>query len=328
MARVTARSVVNVASYTAMARIGGALIVLVAGDTGKCCVIRGVGVAIRAGAPLALVRAGINREPGVIESGSDPSRSGVAGLAGGREGCGRVVRVRRALVFRAVTRIAVRRCIGVVAVQVAIRAGHADVGARQREPGRVVIERGPLPSGCVVADVALLRKTSLSVIRIRRAGEIRQVTGDAARAQTSELSVDVAGGAGDAHMGAGQRERGSAVVKAGTQPSRRGVARRTVGREAGLEMVRIGRAVVVLRVASEAVLRRSRELAVDVAGAAGDAHVRTRQRKLGQRVVIETRSRPGGSRMAGLTGGRETRLDVAGVGRAVEVVGVAAETVG
>jgi hypothetical protein len=54
-----------------------------------------------------------------------------------------------------------------------------------------------------VADVALLRETGLDVIRIRRAGEIRQVAGNAARPQTSKLPINVTSGASDAYMGAG-----------------------------------------------------------------------------------------------------------------------------
>jgi len=45
----------------------------------------------------------IGWEPGVVKGGARPRRRGVAGLAGGRETCGRVIRIRRGLIVALVT---------------------------------------------------------------------------------------------------------------------------------------------------------------------------------------------------------------------------------
>ncbi len=60
-------------------------------------IVRGIRMAGRA---YAIGTSMTCREPRVIECRSGPGGSGVAGLAGRRETCRGVIRIRRALVFR------------------------------------------------------------------------------------------------------------------------------------------------------------------------------------------------------------------------------------
>jgi hypothetical protein len=80
------------------------------------------------------------REPSVIESCPLPTTSGVAGRAGSRELCSRVVWICRALIVRLVARVTIRGHGGVIVVHVTARARRSSVGARQREWRVVVVE--------------------------------------------------------------------------------------------------------------------------------------------------------------------------------------------
>lgn len=66
-------------------------------------------------------------EPGVVKRGARPCCRGVAGLAGGREPGGRMIRIRRGLVFGLVTGETVSRNRSVVVVHVTAGAGHGGV---------------------------------------------------------------------------------------------------------------------------------------------------------------------------------------------------------
>ena len=114
-------------------------------------------------------------EPGVVERRARPCCRGVAGLASGWETGRRVIRIRGGLVVALVTGEAVSRNRRVVVVHVATGAGHGRVLAGQRKRGGAVIERGRNPRRRVVADLALLRESRLSVVRAGRAVEILQV---------------------------------------------------------------------------------------------------------------------------------------------------------
>ena len=71
-----------------------------------------------------------NREPGVIESRTQPAGCRVTGLAGGWETRSSVVRIGRARVIRLVARITIGRGSREHSANVATRAGDGDVGAR------------------------------------------------------------------------------------------------------------------------------------------------------------------------------------------------------
>jgi len=282
-------------------------------------------MAVRTGIPLAVVRAGVNREPRVSKCRSGPSRRGVARLASRRKSSRDMIRVGRVPILRCVTGVAIRGRIRVVAVQVAIRARDGCVRAGQRETGDVVIESRRLPGGRVVAHSTRLWESGLHVVRVRRTREIRQMAGRARGAQTGEDAVHMACGAGNRDVRAGQWEICGVMVERSSRPGRCGVACRAVRREAGLDVIGIGGTVEIRQVAADAGLRRARESPVDVAGLAAHAHMRAGERETGHGVVIKARAGPSGSRVAVLAGGREAGLDVIGIGGTVEIRQVAAD---
>ena len=69
----------------------------------------------------------------MIENCSCPTGGGVADRAVSREACRSVIRVRRLVVEREVTRTAIFRRPSIHAINVALRAGNRDVGPGQRE---------------------------------------------------------------------------------------------------------------------------------------------------------------------------------------------------
>lgn len=68
-----------------MVRVGVRFVVRVTGVAGERCEIGRVSVAIGTRGPLALVMAGVDREPGVSERGARPGSRVVACLAGSGE---------------------------------------------------------------------------------------------------------------------------------------------------------------------------------------------------------------------------------------------------
>lgn len=93
-------------------------------------------------------------------------------------------------------------------------------------------------------------------------------------------------------------------------------------------MVGIGRALKVLHMAGNTVRRRAGELAVDVALGAGDGDVRSGQRKLGKRIVIESCGLPGRSGVATLASLRKSSLHVVRTCRLLEIGKVASHASG
>jgi hypothetical protein len=97
-----------------------------------------------------------------------------------------------------------------------------------------------------VALAAILRESRLYMVWISRAIVGSQMARHARVRQSIINVVFMARGAQHAGMGAGQRERGRAVIERGSSPGgRRIVARRTLLRESGRRMVRVRDAVVV-----------------------------------------------------------------------------------
>ena len=118
MALVTRRAAVHVAPDALVIRIRLALRMAVrAHEDG---VIRGIGVAIAAGA-RATVRHG---EPGMVKDSAKPRGSVMTRLAGCGKSCGDVIRVIRVLVIDLVARITVGRNVGVIVVDVTAGARH------------------------------------------------------------------------------------------------------------------------------------------------------------------------------------------------------------
>lgn len=88
-----------------------------------------------------------------------------------------------------------------------------------------MVERGGNPGGSRVASLALLRKTSLSVIWVCGAVVIVGMAAVAIRGRASKLSVEMAGGAGQRGMRAGEGETGKfKVVELGVKPGVHAVA--------------------------------------------------------------------------------------------------------
>ena len=90
------------------------------------------------------------------------------------------------------------------------------------------------------------------------------------------------------------------------------------GREACSNVVRIGRAVVIILVAENAFGRRPLELAVHMTLRAGSADVRTRQREVGAAVIIRGRC-PAVGRMASRANMIVIAGHVIGIGHAFEI---------
>ena len=97
-------------------------------------------MAIGTGGPLARMRAGINRKPGMIERGPQPTSGVVADGASSGEGRCLVVGVGRRQIIALVAGIAVRGRPGIHAADMADGAWDARMGAGQGQPREVVIE--------------------------------------------------------------------------------------------------------------------------------------------------------------------------------------------
>jgi hypothetical protein len=268
------------------------------------------------------------REPGcvVIERRRLPRRRCMAGLARRREPSGNVVRVRRPLKILQVAGDAgcVRQTV--VVVDMAGRARHVHVRARQRKPRCVVIERRRLPRRRCMAGLARRREPSGNVVRVRRPLEILQVAGDAGCVRQAVVVVDVAGRARHAHVRARQCESRLVVIKCRRLPRRGRVAHLAGRRNAGLRVIRIGRCVEIVDMARGAVGGKVRVIVVHMAGGAGDRRVRARQweRRL---AVIKCRRLPRRRRMAGLARRWEPSGNVVRVRCPLEVLQVAADAI-
>lgn len=94
----------------------------------------------------------------VIEGRARPARGVVAGLAGGGEPRGHVVRVRRRGVIGHVTCLAGRIGQRIVVIHVAGLAGQSGVRARQRETSRGMVEVRSIPVHRRVADRTVRRE--------------------------------------------------------------------------------------------------------------------------------------------------------------------------
>ena len=91
----------------------------------------------------------------------------------------------------------------------------------------------------------------------------------------------------------GQRKTRRRVIKGRVVPVSRGMALLARRGEAGLHVIRIGRAIEILHVARPAIRRRAHKLPVDVALRAGHIHVAPGQREFRESIVIERGHIPG-----------------------------------
>lgn len=132
--------------------------------------------------------------------------------------------------------------------------------------------------------------------------------------------VCVAGSAQAVGTTVAGREPG--VVKGGSRPSRRGVARRARGGESCSRVVRVRRILIIRLVAGIAVGGNRAVVVVNVAVGAGHCGMRSRQRER-RVVVIERGGNPRARGVAQVALLRESDLHVVRVSRALEVFQVA-----
>ncbi len=148
----------------------------------------------------------------VIEFGPRPLRRIVTQSAILWESCRNMIRILRSVeILEVAGGAGVRGQIKVV-VDVAGGAGNSNVRARQRKRRRVVIEFCPGPTGSGMAQNTVGRKLALYVVRIRGGIKIHRMAAVAVRRCSCKSPVHMAGIAGYARMGAGQRKFGEGIV--------------------------------------------------------------------------------------------------------------------
>lgn len=271
----------------------------------------------------------IGREVSVIKGCTSPGSGRVARLASGRETSGNVIRIGRAVVIGRVTAVTGSRQGRVVVVHVATGACHGRVRTRQRECGVVVIEAGIGPRGGAVAHVARGREADLRVVRIIGVVVIRLVAGDATGVRAGQLviAVHVALLASDRKVEAGQCPARRRVIERATAPVGRRMALVASGWEAGLNVIRIGGAVVIVLVTVDAGAARKLVVVVDVALRALQRSMGAGQREAGGR-VIERGIGPRRCAVTGLARRRKSGRGMRRVIRRVVVVLVATDAGG
>lgn len=263
---------------------------------------------------------------GMVEGPAAPVCGVVALLASLREIRLHVVGVGRLLVIRQVTRHARRVSQLVIVIDVALGTLKAGVSPGEGKACSCMVEASTVPGAGIVALLATLRETRLHVIGIGRFLIIRQVAGNTRRVRAGQvvIPIDVTLRTLETRMGAGQGESCAGVVKGSATPVGRVVALLTGLREICADVIRVGRGLVILQVASHA--RRVREvvIVVDVTLRALQGGVSARQRESGIRVV-ECRRLPGCGVMAGIASLGETLLGMIGIIRALVVLQMASD---
>ncbi len=185
----------------------------------------------------------------------------MASLAGLRELCLHVVRIRRALIVLQVAGHARRGRQVVVAVHVALRAGQRLMRSGERKSYRAVVKSRRLPRGCVVAGLAGLGEGQRDVIGIRALLIVGQMTAHAVGGRAFKSSSRMAGIAVERGVGADQgKSRELQVVELGPEPVVHAVALLAAGRKTAADVVRFG-GLKVLRMARIALRWKSLELA-------------------------------------------------------------------
>ena len=181
----------------------------------------------------------------------------------------------------------------------ALHTSGGDVRSGEREFRVVVVETGRHPSRCCMADLAILREARRHVVGALGALVVLQVTVIASGAQGRVLAVRVALHASGSDVRARQRELGlRGVIEHGAVPVGCGVAQRTILRESGRNVVRIGGRLVILQMTVVASGAQTFIDAVGVALQASGGHMFASEREGGLRIVIELRPVPIGGGVA------------------------------
>ena len=159
-----------------------------------------------------------------------------------------------------------------------------------------------------VASLARCGEHRRHVVGILRRRVILHMAVRAVRARGIEVPANVAVSALQFRVSARQGEVRLVVVERSRCPRRRRMTELARGWYSSRRMVRVLRAVVVLRVATEAVRTRALESSPDMACRALQRRVRASQRESGELQVIELRRVPGiHARVAGLAIRGESR---------------------
>src|SRR5579864_8615504 len=224
-------------------------------------------------------------------------------------------------------RSAIGRRADKLSVDVALRAGHADVRTRQRELGKgVVIESRRIPRAGAVAGLAGCGEASLGVRWVAGLVEIRHVAAHATGRRVRELAAGVTGVAIQARMRPSQRKIGwrPRMVKLRAQPVVHGVALVARGGEVEQDVVQPGRLRVdeIALMAGVALRGEALELADGrtlVAGVAVDDGVGAYQREA-IKVLIDLLNRNVPSRHGVALFAVGTHLALVNVGVAVSTL--------
>ena len=116
-----------------------------------------------------------------------------------------------------------------------------------------------------MADLALLRNSGISMIRICRPLKVLKVAGNASRGRQVVVSVRVTLGACHLCMGTGQWKCRLRMVEGGGLPGRSRVTDLALLRDPGRHVIRIRRPLEILEVARYACSRGQVEISVGVA---------------------------------------------------------------
>lgn len=145
--------------------------------------------------------------------------------------------------------------MALIALQVGMATG-------QRKSHRVVVEARRLPRGCVVALLACLRNSQRDVIRIGCPLEVGQVASDAGCRSSLVLAADVAGGAiqGRVHAGEGKIRWRPSMVEFRSQPGVDRVALFALGGKTSGHVIRRGRLLKSILMARITLDRQTLEL--------------------------------------------------------------------
>lgn len=260
----------------------------------------------------------------VVEGGVAPCSLIMASRAVRAEARSDVVRLGGAVVIGHVAGATGCWCTG-VSVRVAFDARSGDVRSVQREVRVVVVEGGVAPCGLIVAHGAVRAEARGRVVGVRGAVVIRHVAG-AACGWCAGISIGVAFDASRGHVRTVQGEVRDVMVE-GCRPSGAGgMAARTVGREAGGNVVRVRRPVVLRQVATRALRGGIREIARGVATRAVLDVVAAGE---GEEIMVrERRSPTGAQRIMALDAiGREARAGMVREGGGLVLITVAVDAV-
>lgn len=220
----------------------------------------------------------------MVELRRRPPRRHMAALALRGEIAQPVIRVRRLIKIPQMAARAIRRRPSELPAHVATRAGRRDVFSHQRKPRlAIVIEHRALPRRRVVAQLALLRKARLHVIRLFGRREVRQMATDAFRRRPRKSPIHVALRTSYRRMTPRQRKlRHHVMVELGTLKRVEPMTVLTPRRQSRRPMIQRPRIQVILLMARDTLRAQSPEhprRRAPMARIAGHCRVSPKQRK-------------------------------------------------